>query len=397
MSGSGGMSARVRGVGTSRDGRGRIVGVDLARALALLGMFAAHLVHPDDPEAPGGVDPLFQVVAGRSSALFALLAGVGIVLAARSVGRHPWGARGRLLVRALCIAVIGLALGGLDSGLAVILTYYGVLFCCALPVLHWRARSLGLLALAWGLLSPVVSMWLRSDRPRPSPLVPSLELLGQPLTLAQDLLLTGYYPVLTWATYLFAGMAIGRLDLRRHGGRLALAGAWLAALALAVSALVTRSPGVRAELLADPRQPVSSWAELDTQLRHGLYGTHPTESPWWLGVWAPHSGSIVDLAHTIGTALVVLGLCLWLVALFPRAPWRVLGGAGAMTLTLYTVHVVVQSSPLGATGGIVLAVHSAVALLVGAIFALAGLRGPLEAAVTGATRLVPLGDGPGRA
>ncbi|GAA5160823.1 heparan-alpha-glucosaminide N-acetyltransferase domain-containing protein [Ornithinimicrobium tianjinense] len=389
-------------VGAARAGRARtasarLVGVDLARAVALLGIFAAHLVSPDDPGAPGGVDPLFQLVAGRSSALFALLAGVGIALSSRDAGTDPWGARARLLTRAGCIAFLGLWLGAFPSGLAIILTFYGVLFCCALPVLHWRARSLAVLAVAWGLLSPVVSLVLR-DRVDAGPtIVPTFVHLAEPLRLAQELLLTGYYPVLTWATYLFAGMALGRLDLRRApvGPRLALVGAWLAALALAVSGLVRSRPTARAALVADPRQPVADWAELDTQLRHGLFGTHPTETSWWLGVWAPHSGSIVDLAHTTGTAVLVLGLALTAVRLLPALPWRLLGGAGAMTLTLYSLHALVLSSPLGARGEAALLVHTLVALGVGAAVVAAGRRGPLEQLVSEVVRLVP-GRGPHR-
>lgn len=373
----------------------RVVGVDLARTAALLGMFAAHLVSPVDPKGPGGVDLLFQVVAGRSSALFALLAGVGIALSTRSVATDPGRTRWRLVVRAGMVAVLGLWLGAFPSGVAVILTFYGVLFLCALPVLRWRARSLALLAVAWGLLSPVASLALRRDLPPGPTIVPTFSHLLEPGLLVRELLLTGYYPVLTWVTYLLAGMAIGRLDLRGAsvGPRLALAGAWLAALALVVSAQVTSRPGARAALLADPRRAVDGWAELDTQLRQGLFGAHPTGTPWWLGVWSPHSGSVVDLAHTTGTSMLVLGLGLWCVRVLPRLPWRVAAGAGTMTLSLYALHVLVLSTPLGVRGGLVLVVHAVVAGTIGAVFASIPSRGPLEMLVSGATDLVPLREG----
>lgn len=372
----------------SRPGRTRVVGVDLARALALVGMYAAHLTTARSPGSIGGVDPLFQVVAGRSSALFAVLAGVGIVLSSRvGTGRDAGdagAARRRLAVRAGLVAALGLALGSVDSGLAVILTFYGLLFLCALPVLIWRARSLAWLAVAWGLLSPVLSLVLRRQLDPVPKIVPALEHLAQPLVLAQELLLTGYYPVLTWATYLFAGMALGRLDLRSSGvaTRLARAGGWLAALTIVLSYYLTSRPSVRAALLADPRQPVSGWGELDTQLRVGLYGTHPTGTPWWLAVWAPHSGSVMDLAHTVGSSVFVLGLCLWLVHLTPVLPWATLAGAGTMTLTLYSTHVLVLASPLDQDGGAALAVHTLASLAIGAVFVRMGLKGPLEQLLT---------------
>lgn len=386
------MTGTAAPVRPSAPGRGRVVAVDVARALALLGMFAAHLVPARDPGSARGVDPLFELVAGRSSALFAVLAGVGIGLATRDVLRGVSGHRRRLLVRALLVAVLGLWLGLFGSGLAVILTFYGVLFCCALPVLHWGPGRLAALAVGWGLLSPVVSLLLRRELGPPQPVVPSLVSLTEPVVLARELLLTGYYPVLTWATYLFVGLAVGRLDLRRAawGPRLALVGAWTAALALAVSAGLTRAEGPRADLVASWWRPGTPWPELVVELRRGMYGVHPTGSPWWLGVWSPHSGSVADLAHTAGTALLVLGLVLVLVRLLPRAPWVVLAGAGSTTLTLYTTHVLVMASPLGVGGPGALALHALAALVVGAAFARAGVRGPLEAGVAALTRQVPL-------
>lgn len=375
--------------------RRRVVAVDLARAVALVGMFAAHLVPALDPGDPGGVDLLFQVVAGRSSALFALLAGVGIALSTTRAAHDAWGHRARLAVRALLVAAIGLVLGSFDSGLAIILTFYGLLFLCALPVLTWRPGALAALAAAWAVLSPVASLLLRRQVEAPQKIVPTFVHLTDPSTLLAELLLTGYYPVLTWATYLFAGMAIGRLDLHRPrlGPRLAVLGGGLAAVSVAVSAQLTSAPPVRAALLADPRRPVGGWDALETQIRRGLFGTHPTGSPWWLGVWSPHSGSIVDLVHTTGTAMLVLGLALWLVRATATLPWRILAGAGAMTLTLYATHALVLASPVGVPGTVALVLHTLVALSVGALFASVPARGPLEQLVGEATRLVPLRRG----
>lgn len=381
----------------------RLRGVDLARLLALLGMFAAHLITPVPGDGPGGVDGLFQVVAGRSSALFAVLAGVSLALASRQVLSDPGTARRRLLVRAGLVAAIGLWLGLLGSGVAVILVYYGLLFCCALPVLTWRTSSLAWLALAWGLVSPVVSLGLRQVLPPMTGQVPSFLSLADPVQLVGELLVTGYYPVLTWATYLFAGLAVGRALAPATGGgggaasmllirRIVLVGAWFAALALGVSALLTRSAAVRTVLVQTSGEPDRS--ALGLTLRHGFYGTHPTGSGWWLGVWAPHSGSVVDLAHTTGCALVVLGACLWLVRLLPRLPWRVLAGAGAMTLTLYTAHVVLLAGPLGQAGPLAPgspwapALHAALAVATGIVLALLHRPGPLEWCVREATRLV---------
>lgn len=56
----------------------RLVGIDLARGLAVFGMYAAH-VGPDPGEG-GLVGNLMELTHGRSSALFAVLAGFSILL-----------------------------------------------------------------------------------------------------------------------------------------------------------------------------------------------------------------------------------------------------------------------------------------------------------------------------
>ena len=45
-------------------------------------------------------------------------------------------------------------------------------------------------------------------------------------------------------------------------------------------------------------------------LTHGLHGTTPTGTWWWLATVAPHSGTPLDLAQTIGSAMAVIGVCL---------------------------------------------------------------------------------------
>ena len=56
----------------------RLVGVDLARAVALLGMMSVHVL--PELDAAEAVTPAYLIFAGRAAALFALLAGTGLAL-----------------------------------------------------------------------------------------------------------------------------------------------------------------------------------------------------------------------------------------------------------------------------------------------------------------------------
>jgi len=387
-------TGRVSTVPASR----RIVGVDVARCLALLGMVTAHLVDAGRDGPPSG---WFQLVSGRSAALFAVLAGVSLALVTDPTRGPVRYQRREVAVRAVVVAVIGLFLGAFPSGLAVILTYYGVLFLLALPVLRWRARSLALLAVAWALLSPVVSQLLRPHLPATSYQVPGLVSLVDPWQLVTELLVTGYYPVLTWGTYLFAGMAAARAGLQwpRVARWLLVMFGWTAVLALGAARWLTGLPPVRQALVAswDRGGDVAGWTDLQPLLAEGLYGTTPTGSWWWLAVWAPHSGSVVDLVHTTASALAVLGLALVLVHLTGHERvWRVLFGAGTMTLTLYSVHVVVRSLGPDVPLAWSLPAHLVGVLAVGAGFVLAGRRGPLESLVSSLARGGPQPEPPVR-
>ncbi|MGB7448195.1 MAG: heparan-alpha-glucosaminide N-acetyltransferase domain-containing protein [Ornithinimicrobium sp.] len=378
---------------------GRVIGVDVARALALSGMVVAHLID-STPTETAEVSPWFQLVAGRSAALFAVLAGVSLVMSSRRDGALFPGARQAVATRAMVIAALGLLLGpfGDTAGVAVILTYYGLLFLFALPVLGWSARALALLAGGCAVAAPTLSLLVRENLPWTAPQIPQPQSLLDPAGLLTDLLLTGYYPGLTWATYLFAGMAVGCLDLRRAavGARLAAGGLVLAGSALVVSRVVLGSPRLARQLLAsdDIVGSPDTVDQLRTEVTLGFFGTTPTGSAWWLAVWAPHSGSIVDLAHTTGCAVAVLGGVLMVTGRLNQQSRRLVHlvfGAGTVALTLYAVHVVL----LGVLGTYdwaqAISVHVIVLGTLGALLATTPTRGPLEAAVSRIQDLVPVG------
>jgi uncharacterized membrane protein len=373
--------------GTATVTRGRLVGVDAARGVALLGMVAVHVFPSED--ADGSESLTYALASGRSAALFAVLAGVGVALATGRE-RPPTGSRrvrasAAITARAVLLALVGLLLGELDSGLAVILAYYGVLFLFALPLLGARPGRLATAAVASAFVVPVASFVVRDLVAAPDRTNPTLTDLAAPGDLLLVLLLTGYYPVLVWTAYLFTGMAVGRLPLQRPrvAAALALGGAGLAALAATVSRLLLGPLGgydALDEVIDAPRGET-----IEQVVGESRFGNVPLDSPWWLATTAPHSSTPLDLLHTVGTALLVLGLALLVAS---RVRWLLLplAALGAMPLTLYTVHVVVVASvdaadPLR---------FYLVQLAVGTAFALLWRRrigrGPLEALLALAAR-----------
>ena len=345
-------------------------------------MVAAHVL--DERRPDGTLTRTSWLVDGRASALFAVLAGVSLVL------MHRRTSRAGLAVRALLVALLGMALGELDTGLAIILTYYGLLFLLGLPFLGLRARALLGWAAAWVVVAPVVSHLVRPHlAPRSGP-SPAFDQLENPGHLLAELMLTGYYPCLPWLAYLLLGMAIGRCDLRSRSVQTRLVGVGLAVafVAFVVSRSFTDQPWVLRRLVPDAGRygDVSTADAFLNAISGGLHGTTPADGSWaWLLVVAPHSGTPFDLLETGASAALVIGLCLWLVAWLGKTTRRVVAigfGAGTMTLSLYSLHVVMRTERVWpAEEPASLGWHILVLLSVGAVFVAVRWRGPLEATI----------------
>lgn len=364
-------------------------------------MMAIHVLPEHDLD--GDTSVAYVLAHGRSAAAFAFLAGVGLALAtarARAGPRDQWpGVRAAVAVRGLAIGVIGLLLGYLDSGVAVILAYYAVFFLFAVPLLWLRTGTLAVLALVAAVAVPIGSHAVRGVLPEAGAANPTFTALVQdPVRLLVELTVTGYYPVLTWMTYLCAGLAVGRLTLRstRVAAGLLGGGAVLAAAASGLSWTLLNVFGGReaiaaAAFVTDPER-------LDSLVTSGQYGTTPTTTWWWLSVAAPHSSTPFDMLHTTGVAVALLGAAL-LVSRVAGPALVPLAAAGAMTLTLYSAHVVLLASPyLPGEPVTSYAVQVLGALALATAWRAAMGRGPLEegvAALSASTRRAVAGRRPG--
>lgn len=364
----------------------RITGVDVARGIALLGMMAVHSFDVVDEQG----EPTWAtaVAAGRSAATFVLIAGVSLAFMSgrRRVvrGAQRTAVSAGLVVRALLIGAIGLALGMLGDlhGVDGILAFYAVLFLLAIPLLGLAPAVLAGVAAAVVVAGPVLVVATAGTplAERAPDIDPSFAtVLEDPLGVLIQVFVTGEYPVATYLAYICVGLAIGRLDLgsRRVAWWLLGGGVVLAVVARLASALVLyrfggfESLGADRELLWQSQTPISSW--------------------WSLALPAPHSRTTVDLVHTLGSAIAVLGGAL----LLTRVPavarlLSPLAAAGTMVLTLYSAHLLFLSTGLFGDSSVALYL----AMVVGGVaFAVVWRRwvgqGPLErvvAAAAGAAR-----------
>lgn len=267
---------------------GRLVGVDAARGLAIIGMLIVHLTIPTG---------LLELPAGRSSALFAVLAGVTLTLLTGrtrppSSTRERWLLRRSIALRGATLTVLGLALWQIPGlPFAVIIDVYGVLFIVLIPLLFARRRTL----IAFALLSAIAGGWIViANGFVYTPQSQRLE------NLPSVWFLTGQYPAIVFAAYVLAGMIAGRSGLTRMRVQIGLiaAGVVLATIGYGVGSVV---PGQYA---------------------------------------APHTNTTWEVLGDGGTALAVIGTLL-LLARFSagRLLLTPLSALGSMSLTVYVLQV----------------------------------------------------------
>ncbi|MFF0991415.1 heparan-alpha-glucosaminide N-acetyltransferase domain-containing protein [Kocuria nitroreducens] len=335
-------------------GKQRLVGIDAARGLALIGMVSIHILPAWNPET---FEPTAQwtVFAGRSAALFALLAGVS--LAFSSGGRTPHTGRAMtatrlgILVRAGLIAALGLAINPLIPGTTSeevpavnILVYYGAFFLLTIPFLRLSAKALFAWAAVFAIASPVLMQAARAALPTAVELNPGFaDLAAAPGATLVHLLLTGTYPALPYLAYLLSGLAIGRLDLAglQVQAQLLLLGIVLAVVAwLAYWVLILQAGGYD-QLLS--HSPALTEDMIDDIITWGPDPVLPTTTWWWLTIAGPHTNTPLALAVGLGSGAAVLGAFLLLARRW--GSWLLpLSAMGSMTLTLYSAHLLALST-----------------------------------------------------
>ncbi|WP_017202609.1 heparan-alpha-glucosaminide N-acetyltransferase domain-containing protein [Microbacterium algeriense] len=324
----------------------RILGLDVARGLAILGMAGAHIGETEPFE---WLDPSTwtDLVHGRSSILFAVLAGVSIALmTGRSAlperERIP-GIRLNLIGRGAVIFVIGLGLEMLNTPIAVILTLYGLLYVAVIPVLRWRPWQLLTGAAVLAVVGPALLALLSAVALNP---------YGSGI----GFVLYGSYPLTVWMAFVLGGMALGRLRVDHVrtavvalavGVVLAVVGYGLGGIgqAAGVGGGSGSSSIIDGDIGGDLISP-SGWEDYP----QALAAVDPLGAVL-RAVFAvePHSGGTAEILGSGGFALAVVALCL-LLSRPLRWPLLPLGALGSMPLTAYSAHVL-SVALVGGPGG----------------------------------------------
>lgn len=385
---------------------GRLVGVDLARALAVFGMYIVH-VGPMLSTTSGVGSWVRYMADGHSSVLFATLAGFSLMLIAGrkepKTGLAGRKAKARIAIRAVVLLAFGTLLAKL-YGDVIIIGFYGVYFLVAMMFLKLSAKTLAITAAALAVVGPQLAFLMRpllsgSFQQTVDAYDPLEKLSGVGVI---DLLFTGFYPTIPWIAFVVAGMALGRVDLSAPANqrRLAALGAGLTAVAYGLSLLLAGKGALRS--MAEDGSSSGSWSGSGSgswsgsskpSMDSGSFDYRPSVRE--LFVAGPHSGTTFDIIGSVGIAILVIVGATFLMDRLPRLRRLMtpIVAVGTMSLTAYVGHFVVMSSfslPGGGVRGSWIPVLTLIlgAIVFAAIWSRFFKRGPLEYLLNLATKPV---------
>jgi len=304
----------VQATDDRRPGR-RDDAIDVARAVAILGMFVIHAVLVLSVTYPrsGPLAFVLWVCDGRAAATFVTLAGFGV---ARLAAKHPI-ANADITLRKRAVILWTMGVLNLIIWPGDILRVYGVALLAAPMMLKWRARtrvllSIGLLALFT--IGIAVLDWTRHWNLQTLTYLDVWTIEG----FVRNLFFDGFRPVVPWLAFFLMGTVLADMDLsdvRLHRRMLAFG-----LLALGVS--LGLSIGLDGLLLQHAPQ-------IDALTREGLVGT--TSLP----------PMPLFMLSAIGTTSLLLGGVLLVVTVAPARLVAMLAATGRRALTWYVLHVVV--------------------------------------------------------
>ncbi|MGG4500585.1 DUF418 domain-containing protein [Paenibacillus polymyxa] len=298
--------------------KGRLVALDAARGLAVLGMYLQHF---------GSNPSVSAIVSGNTTLLFVLCGGISYSIMGQRMmdrGAEATAFRARMLARAVFVDIIGYLLIMLNTSYGIILPAYAAMFVLALMLFPRSTRTIVTTAIVLLVTAPPL-MILGSS------IFSKAYLLGD--------IAGGPMSALALTPAFVAGMAIGRVDLTRLRTALSLAGSGIVMLVIGkvMAAFVLPNWNLHFEQWLISVQGVAP-------VQPDEYAIWPlnTESPMWqllLGT-APHTASTFQTMIGLGISFLVMGVTC-LVSKKTSAVLMPFAAVGRVALTMYAFQFVV--------------------------------------------------------
>jgi uncharacterized protein len=193
----------------------RIIGLDVARALAVIGMIIVNFKVVLGQDGQTWVKSFASIFDGKAAAMFVVLAGVGLALMTNSAiknnDRHKLKiAKIRIAKRALFLFVLGLSY--ITIWPADILHFYGIYMVIILMVLPFKERTILILGTALIFIYPILVIFWNYETGWDF-----ISLNYQDFWtfkgFMRNLFFNGFHPVMPWTAFMLFGYWFGKQDL----------------------------------------------------------------------------------------------------------------------------------------------------------------------------------------
>ena len=194
----------------------RIIGIDVARALAVIGMIIVNFKIVFGGEGSNWVKAFAGIFEGKAAATFVVLAGVGLALITKKATEPDnieklKTAKRRILKRALLLFLVGISY--ITIWPADILHFYGVYMLVVLLLLKSSGRFIALSGFALILIYPLLMMiWDYEAGWNFDTL--NYQGFWTVKGFIRNLFFNGFHPVVPWAAFMVFGFWLGKQDLQ---------------------------------------------------------------------------------------------------------------------------------------------------------------------------------------
>ena len=295
----------------------RIIGLDVARAIAIVGMMMVNFKVVLGNGKPVWLADWSSIIDGKFSAIFVVLAGIGIALMSKGkvTAEAQAAVRIRIVKRAVFLFILGLMFYLIWP--ADILHYYGVYMLITAAVLYASPRLLIILStvLILGYMVLVSAFdYTQAWNFKTYEYADFWTLNG----FVRNLFFNGFHPVIPWVSFMLYGLWLGRQDLQDG---------YFVRKIFRLSGIMYLLIQVSSILILQLFSGVSA-AELESI--KVLFGT------------APMPPTPIYMFTGITFATFIISACILVSSRFIQHRWiQALASTGRMALTIYILHVVI--------------------------------------------------------
>jgi len=298
----------------------RIVGIDVARALAVIGMIIVNFKIAFGDKGNESFKLFAGIFEGKAAATFVVLAGIGIAFmsnnAVKSKNKQKINiARIKILKRAVILFAIGLLYTPI--WVADILHFYGIYMLFTLLLLSSSKKIILSSALFLILLYPILMLIWNYDTGWNFETFNYLD-FWSPLGFIRNLFYNGFHPVIPWTAFMFIGLWFGKQDLTDN--KFIKKSLWISLSIFIVTILISK---ILITLLSNGNQIIA----IDLQQ---IIGTNPMPP---LPIYMISGSSI---------AIFIISLSILISQKFKKnIVISALHKTGQLALTFYIAHVII--------------------------------------------------------